>query len=101
MSCHRHFEMYLRHKSIGLTWAEIDTLTKDCEDCIAARQAEIEHTQLTKTICPDAPYGQHIAIRCTNCKAEGTTKNIKPLGCRSLFISCECPGLDTIEAVTA
>lgn len=28
----------------------------------------------------------HTGIICNNCKAKGTTKNIAPLGCRTLFI---------------
>ena len=38
----------------------------------------------------EADYGQHIKIICTTCGARGTTKNISPLGCRTLFIACKC-----------
>lgn len=47
-----------------------------------------------------AEYGQHIRIICSKCGAEGTTKNISPLGCRTLFINCSCKnwnGLKTVD----
>ena len=44
----------------------------------------------------DAPYGQHIEIYCKNCKAFGNTKNISPIGCRTLFINCSCYSIKNI-----
>jgi hypothetical protein len=41
-------------------------------------------------ICPHHPYGKHITIVCTNCGEEGTTKNIKHIGARSVYVSCNC-----------
>jgi len=99
MSCHTHFEMYGNAKALGLTWDEINDLAKNCPDCIAAAKAKADYTHQHLTIRRDVMYGQHIAIRCTVCGAEGTTKNISPLGCRSLFVPCSCPTWDGLEVV--
>ena len=40
------------------------------------------------SIIPGA--GSMINIKCPICETVGYTKNIAPLGCRTLFISCEC-----------
>ena len=53
---------------------------------------------------PSAPYGQHIALMCINHPhLRWTTKNIAPLGCRTIFYvsngpECECT-LDKLRVV--
>jgi hypothetical protein len=89
MVCRKHFEALTHAKEDGKSWDEIHEEAKTCPGCIAARKKEADDRQQHETIRPDAPYGQHIAIRCTVCGMEGTTKNILPLGCRTIFISCE------------
>lgn len=42
-------------------------------------------------ICPHHEYGEHIDLVCENCGEEGTTKNIKYIGARGVFVSCSCP----------
>ena len=53
-----------------------------------------------------APYGQHIALTCKNHpELRWSTKNIAPIGCRTIFFSlfgegaqpeCNCPAKDLI-----
>lgn len=77
--CHRHF----------VECPFDDEVTDNCLDCKAAKKTARDYTQLHRTIRPDAPYGQHIGIVCRVCGTKGTTKNISPLGCRSIFVFCE------------
>lgn len=51
-----------------------------------------------------APYGQHVGLYCVNHpKLRWSTKNIAPIGCRSIFFDlfgesrepeCSCPASD-------
>ncbi len=97
--CHEHFAMYGTAKEDGRTWTEIDKLTQTCPDCILARRDRAEYIQQHDTLRADVQYGQHVAIHCRECGAEGTTKNIRPLGCRSLFLPCTCQTIENIEVV--
>ena len=42
-------------------------------------------------------YGRHIPIKCKTCNAIGNTKNISPIGCRTLFINCSCNTYEPIH----
>jgi hypothetical protein len=37
-----------------------------------------------------APYGEHIKLECKNCGATGSTKNIRYIGARTIFVPCNC-----------
>jgi len=58
------------------------------------------------TLRDDVPYGQHIPLRCKNHpNLRWSTKNIAPIGARSIFYSsdspeCSCPACD-LEIVPA
>lgn len=62
---------------------------------------------LDDRIITGAPYGQHIALTCRNHPhLRWSTKNIAPIGCRSIFFDimretptereCDCPLRDLI-----
>ena len=94
MVCHKHFEAYRTAKQDGRTWDEIDEEVRSCEDCAKARRKEHDRIQAEETIRPDRPYGQHIGLVCKTCGAVYTTKNIRPIGARSIFATtsgCDHP----------
>jgi hypothetical protein len=76
--CHEHFEARVFD----------DEITDNCSNCQAAKQVARDFVQQNHTIDPSRPYGQHIAIACRVCGATGSTKNIRPLGCRTIFVNC-------------
>ena len=51
---------------------------------------------VTGKICEKHEYGEHIMIRCVDCGATGTTKNIDYIGARTIFVThkdgCPCTG---------
>lgn len=43
-----------------------------------------------RRICPHHQFGKHIKVRCKECGETGTTKNIKYIGARTVFVGCDC-----------
>lgn len=92
--CHEHF-VALRTRD----WDEVEAEIESCVACEVARQAARDHTQRTKTIRSDVPYGQHIVVVCVTCGASYSTKNICPIGVRSIFgADCGHPVSDLVVA---
>jgi hypothetical protein len=48
-------------------------------------------------ICPWHPYGQHIQLRSKTQTGTWETKNISPIGCRSIFPQSNNEALDSIR----
>lgn len=84
-----HGEKYGQTPSISSGFTEWGTGRAECPLC-----GTKEIVKMDDRICTCSDYGQHIKIRCKKCGAEGTTKNIKWIGARSLFIRCSCESPD-------
>jgi len=93
-------EIYRKYQSYGISLSEAGKIHQGKEiDFIAIRRDSNQKRIITlwKEYCfpykgclVEAPYGQHIEIKCTKCGQKGTTKNIAPLGCRTIFLPCDC-----------
>ena len=90
--CHEHFEL-ATHGFNGSN--------EGCLDCEVAKQVARDRLQ-QQAIDPAQPYGQHIGLVCRACGQGYSTKNISPIGARSIFASsvgCDHP-LSDLEVAT-